>query len=77
MKSKKNKMNAGQTSSVPPKEFPDAATCRVTIAGLGSYYFKCLSVWNKFCPHALSFAKGRICLHWGALGIWEHSKRQK
>ena len=68
--------NAGEGSSIPPKVFPDLASCRVKVAGFGNY-FDCLSVWVRFCPHTLSFGKGHFCLHPNASEILARSQNQK
>jgi|GEM_PF-1159496 len=50
---------------VKPKQFPDAATCKVRPSGSfgTNEILECWGRWGAGCPHRLLFGQVRYCLH--------------
>jgi hypothetical protein len=48
--------------AVPPKEFPDLATCRVRQTDLDDF-LECASRFALSCPHNITDGKKKYCRH--------------
>jgi len=62
-----------QSLSMPPKAFPDTATCRVKLAEFDSH-LRCLNIWAWHCPYNLVVGQISYCHHRDAFEILARTK---